>query len=306
MSIQNNEMCDPDLYLKKHHVMAYIEDAVTFLLERKDEDPKTRPYELLAEYFESIKKGTHVLYRDYPFISLTPHNRASFVRLFWHSFSEVGGRGESMRVMEYLSLLRLLCRDFPSELVQKVARVIFSYDALENLVSFSDFLYTFQVLFYYELFLKHCELVCADMVGGHTRLDLLEGANTVVVSMPDTNQHTGGRPETANSMQSMLSVEDDGIMVRSPPPKPDSPLDAEVFLKAVTGLCLRCEREPWESCPNLEVLSEIISDLTSVTFYDFILALCRNERVNAEIGALPDRDSLLTAGKSAVFNSPVS
>ena len=55
---------DPELYLKKYHVMTYVEDAISFLLERKDEDPKTKPFELLAEYFKSVRDGTHVLFRE--------------------------------------------------------------------------------------------------------------------------------------------------------------------------------------------------------------------------------------------------
>ena len=325
MSSQNEDMCDPELYLKKHHVMSYLEDAVTFLLERREEDPKTRPYELLAEYFESVKKGTHVLFRDYSFISMTPHSRASFVRLFWYSFTEVANRGDSMRVMEYLSLLRLLCHNFPANLVQNVARVLFSYDAMENMISFPDFLYTFQVLFYYEVFLDRCELICKDMLSGQTPpLDLLDGNSTVVVSMPSTGENTerggggggggGGRegegerrPETSSSMRSVLSSEEDVTTTTTTTTtfqhRPDTPLDAEVFLKAMTTLCLKFEKEPWERSPDVEIVTEIIGELTSVTFYDFVLALSRSERVNSEIGALPERSDLLTAGKSAVFNS---
>lgn len=299
----SSSSCDPEVYLKKHHLMAYIEDAVTFLLERKDEDPKTRPYKLLAEYFESIKKGTHVLYRDYSFVSLTPHSRSSFVRLFWYSFAEVADRGDSMRVMEYLSLLRLLCHDFPSGLVQKVARVIFSYDAMENLVNFPDFLYTFQVVFYYESFLQRCELICADIVSGQAPLNLLDCASTMVVSMPSTSEY-GTRPDTANSMLSTLSTEDDACP--STPHKPESPLQAEIFSRAVTNLCLRMEKEPWERCPNPQLLAELITDLASVTFYDFVLALSRSEQINNEIGALPERSRLLTAERSAVFNQLTS
>lgn len=298
---------DPEVYLKKHHVMAYIEDAVTFLLERKDGDPKTRPYELLADYFESIKKGTHVLYREYAFVSLTPHNRASFIRLFWHTFHEVAGRGDSMRVMEYLSLIRLLCHNFPSDIIQNVARVIFSYGALENLVCFSSFLYTFQVLFYFEQFLKRCELVCLELVSGQTPLELLEGGSTMVVSLPSMGDGGSSRPETASSMHSVLSMDDEAFsssrsassMLKSS----DRLLDAELFLKAMVSVCAKLEKEPWESCPNVGTVREIITELSSVTFYDFVLALSKSEKINSEIGVLPEKGKLLEAGQSAVFSS---
>lgn len=301
LAASQNEICDPELYLKKHHILAYIEDAVTFLLERREEDPKTRPYELLAEYFESIKKGTHVLYRDYSFISLSPYSRASFIRLFWHSFVEVAERGNSMKVMEYLSLVRLLCHNFPEDLVKRVARVIFSYDAMENLVCFSDFLYTFQVLFYYEQFLERCELVFMDLINGQTPLNLLDGGSTVVVSIPNTTEHNGSRPETANSVRSALSPDIDGEVIAQNSSHPaEKLLDAELFLKAIATLCLRMnEKEPWERCPSVQVLAELVSDVTSLTFYDFVLSLSKSEKINCEIGVLPDRSSLLTAGKLA-------
>jgi hypothetical protein len=304
---QSPSPSDPELYLKKHYLMSYIEDAVTFLLERKEEDPKTNPYKLLAEYFESIRKGTHVLYRDYSFVSLTPHSRASFVRLFWYSFSEVADRGDSMRVMEYLSLLRLLCHDFPSRLVQKVARVVFSYDALENMVNFSDFLYTFQVVFYYETYLQRCEVVCADIVSGQTPLNLLDGASTVVVSMPSTdeNECPSTRPNTANSVHSTLST-DDIFQQSTPTHKQESPLQPDIFMKAVTNVCLRMEKEPWECCPSIPLVVEIVADLACVTFYDFVLALSRSEQINKGIGVLPERSNLLTAERSAVFNQLTS
>ena len=104
----------------------------------------------------------------------------------------------------------------------------------------------------------------------------------------------------------MASSEGDTIATQSSQHRPDSPMDVDVFLKAVTSLCLRIEKEPWECCPKVETVTELISELTSVTFYDFVLALSRSEVVNSEIGALPERSDLLTAGKSAVFNSPIN
>ena len=339
-SSENGRILDPEVYLKKHHIMAYIEDAVTFLLQRKDEDPKIQPYRLLAEYFESVKKGTHVLYRDYSFVSLTPQNRSAFVRLFWYCFSEIADRGDSMQVMQYLSLLRLLCQDFPSTLVQKVARVIFSYDALENLVSFADFLYAFQIVFYYESFLHRCELVCTSIVSGQNPLNLLDCASTVVVSMPSTAEYLSGggngsgstpsgtRPGTAVSTQNLQSSasagEEDAAVLQNVlrhngnvagnngsnknnsssnnSNRPESQLQPDIFSKAVTNLCVRMEKEAGECCPSAHVLEEIIASLTSVTFYDFVLALSRSENVNGEIGALPERSKLLTTERSSIFN----
>lgn len=291
---------DPQVYLKKHHIMTYVEDAITFLLERKDADPKTKPYHLLADYFESIKKGTHVLYRDYSFISQTPHNRASFIRLFWYSYSEVALKRNSMKVMEYLSLLRLLCYDFPSELVQRIAKVIFTYDAMENLVSFPDFLYTFQVIFYYKSFLECCELICADIVNGQTSLD---GRGTMVVAVPSVVSRMGTDGSAQSVTHKEEEEEEEGEECKSY--TPDSKLNSQLLVQAVTSVCMKLEKEPWEACPHLQVLLKLIDELGCVTFHDFVLVLSKSETVNSEIGALPCRNDMSAANTDAL-HSPIN
>ena len=282
---------DPEVYLKKHHVMTYIEDAVTFLLERKDEDSKTKPFELLADYFKSVKNGTHILFREYSFVSLTPHNRASFVKLLWLSYAQVATRGEMMKVVEYLSLLRLVCHDFPSELVQKVARVIFSHNAMESVTSFPDFLYTFQVVFYYEHFLTQCEKLCSSIASGHPH-HVLSGT-TVIVPMPSLGDQDSSRPNTAQEKTEPGSSVENSKQV-----------DAEVFSKAVTNLIQKLQdREPWHGCPSAIAVREVLSGVTKMSFYDFVLALSKSERINAEIGVLPCKTQFPTGSSPALFAS---
>jgi len=289
---------DPELYLKKYHVMTYVEDAISFLLERKDEDPKTKPFELLAEYFKSVRDGTHVLFREYAFISVTPHNCASFVKAFWQSYAEVASRGGLMKVMEYLSLLRLLCYDFPAEMVQKVAQVVFSHSALQNVISFPDFMYTFQVLFCYKDFLNHCERLFSSISKGQPHH--LSLGSTVVVSIPSFAEQdsTSNRSETAS--ENIMSEHS------SCSPECTKQVDTEVFAKAVTYLIQRHqEREPWLSCPSVEAVKVVLSEMPKLSFYDFILALSRSEHVNAELGILPPRMELLSGSFLPLSSSQV-
>ena len=280
---------DPEHYLKKHHVLTYIEDVVHFLLERKDEDPKTKPFELLAEYFRSVKDGTHILFREYAFVSKTPHNCASFVKAFWQSYTEVASRGGPMKIMEYLSLLRLLCYDFPTEVVQKVAQAVFSHDAMENVISFPDFLYTFQVLFCYKDFLNHCEGLFSSISSG--QVHHLSVGGTVVVSIPSVAEQDSTRPETA--------PENIVREYNSSPPEYTKQIDTEVFAKAVTNLIQRQqEKEPWQCCPSVDTVREVLSGIPKLSFLDFILALSRSERVNAELGVLPPRINLFGGSPS--------
>lgn len=301
---QSRTLMDPELYLKKHHIMTYIEDVVSFLLERKDEDPKTRPIEVLAEYFKSIKNGTHVLFRGYSFISSTPHNRASFVKLFWHSYAEVAVKGEMMQLAEFLSLLRLLCFDFPVELVQKIGEVLFCHNAMENLVSFSDFLYTFQVVFYYEVFLNQCQSICSDLEKGQTPLSLLGSA--VVVSIPSFADQTesASRPTSRSgslSESNLSSLNRQDATVKEE--QHSKQVDPEMFTKAVFNLTYKLrEREPWQRCPSPEVLAEVIGTMQSCSYLDFVLALSRSDRANAEIGTLPAKAYLLNSDSSMQYS----
>lgn len=266
---------DPELYLKKHHVLTYVEDAVTFLLQRKDEDPKTRPFELLADYFKSVRNGSHVLFREYAFVSATPHNRLSFLRIFWQSYTEVASRGELMRVSDYLSLLRLHCYDFPLSMVQKVGWVIFSHNTMESMVPFPDFLYAFQVVFVCEYFLARCEELCSVIAAGHGSL-----RTTVVVSVPS---YTAQDVSVSTPASGVGESVEDGTQI-----------DAETFLKAVANLIQEVrEREPWHSCLSMETVREALNGVESLFFHDFVLALSRSEQVNAELGVLPPKTQLL-------------
>ncbi len=271
---------EPEFYLKKHHILTYIEDAVTFLLERKDEDPKTKPFSVLADYFKSIRNGSHVLFREYAFISATPHNRLSFLRVFWQSYTEIASQGEVLRVADYLSLLRLHCHDFPVEIVQKVGWAIFSHNTMESMVTFPDFLYTFQVVFVYEHFLSRCEELCSTISTGHGLLK-----TTVVVSVPSSVEQD---PSSSSRPTSGVDEERTAGGKKSDSSWNSNSIDADVFLKAVTNLVHQMlEREPWHSCLSVESVSEALSGVKSLSFCDFILYLSRSGLVNSEIGVLP-------------------
>lgn len=43
--------------------------------------------------FNSVKNGNHILFREFNYIKATPHNRASFIRIFWRCFRQIGKNG---------------------------------------------------------------------------------------------------------------------------------------------------------------------------------------------------------------------
>uniref|UniRef100_A0A8C2FZL2 Centriolar satellite-associated tubulin polyglutamylase complex regulator 1 n=1 Tax=Cyprinus carpio TaxID=7962 RepID=A0A8C2FZL2_CYPCA len=129
------------------NVLYYLNDAVTQLLEHKDEYTQFGVVRYFAEYFTSVKNGNHVLFREFSYIKATSHNRESFIHIFWKCFRQIGKNGDLLAMAEYSSLLQLLCPDFPTEMVQNAARIVLTEDATDCLMSFSDFIYSFQIQF---------------------------------------------------------------------------------------------------------------------------------------------------------------
>ena len=43
--------------------------------------------------FRSVVQGNHTLFREYSYIRKTPHNIASFIRVFWKCFRHIGRNG---------------------------------------------------------------------------------------------------------------------------------------------------------------------------------------------------------------------
>jgi len=147
----------PEAYLQSHHVVSYLNHALTTLYTVKDSDPKLQPFRYLSDYFARVSAGDHVIHQEYSYISINPHNRASFVKLFWRVYKSIGNHGDLLTAKEYHALMQLLCPDFPFTIVQSAARIILMDDAISDcLMAFQDFLYAFQVQFCYNEFLNSC------------------------------------------------------------------------------------------------------------------------------------------------------
>uniref|UniRef100_A0A8B9G1Z9 Centriolar satellite-associated tubulin polyglutamylase complex regulator 1 n=1 Tax=Amazona collaria TaxID=241587 RepID=A0A8B9G1Z9_9PSIT len=78
------------------HVLTYMEDAVSQLLENREDISQYGIARFFTEYFNSVRQGTHILFREFSFVQATPHNRASFLRTFWRCFRTVGKNGGRM------------------------------------------------------------------------------------------------------------------------------------------------------------------------------------------------------------------
>lgn len=264
-------------YLDKHHVLTYMEDAITQLLEHKDDNPKVNPSKFFSEYFTSVKEGNHVMFREYAFVHATPHNRASFVRTFWKCFRNIGRKGDLLSMKEYHSLICLLCADFPFEPIQKTAKIILMDDAMDCLISFSDFLFAFQIQFCYEDFLAQCAEVYKILL--HSPLP--SSHETVVVPTsevsPTVHQNT------------------------SEPRGGGQGVDAMQFFRS---LLPTCERQSIHS-PPVPVLREILASSQRVTFYGFLMAMAKADTLNKHIGQLPCKEKLLEMSDTELTNPPI-
>lgn len=251
-----------DRYLAKHYVLMYLEDAISQLLAHREENPKVEPLKFLGQYFSSLRDGNHTMFREFAFIRSTPHSRASFVRLFWKCFRQIGKKGDLLSIQEYHSLLGLLCTDFPFQLVQKTARIVLIDDALDCLISFSDFIYALQVQFYYEEFLDKCgELYQSLQQSSHSPRD--------PVIVPTSNGQNAGIHQNNH-----LHV--DGV-------------DSMHFFRTVYPVCDRVNY----STPPVAALKEILFSTPRISFYGFLMAIAKNESINERIGRLPPKAELL-------------
>lgn len=257
-----NPALSVDEYLGETNVLFYLNDAVTQLLEHKEEYTQFGVVRYFAEYFSSVKNGNHVLFREFSYIKATPHNKASFIRVFWRCYRQIGKNGDLLAMLEYSSLLQLLCPDFPVEMVQNAARIVLMDDAMDCLMCFSDFLYSFQVQFYFEEFLESVAVIYQDLLSGKSPNTVIVPTSTSVEQLPQVATEENDTQE--------------GV-------------DSSLFGDCIEGLCERFKY----SHPSSSAIREALEQSQRVSFYGFVMALARNEDLNQDIGALPNKSDLL-------------
>uniref|UniRef100_A0A1A8IVA4 Centriolar satellite-associated tubulin polyglutamylase complex regulator 1 n=1 Tax=Nothobranchius kuhntae TaxID=321403 RepID=A0A1A8IVA4_NOTKU len=252
-------------YLADSQVLFYLTDAVTQLLEHKEEYTQFGLIRYFAEYFSSVKNSNHVLFREFNYIRATQHNRASFIRVFWRCFRQIGKSGDLLSVPEYRSLLQLLCPDFPLEVVQSTARIVLTDDATDCLMSFSDFIYAFQLQFYYQEFLDSVLEIYLDLLAG-------KSPNTVIVP-------------TSSSIEQLLSA----TVEENDKEEQQTGVDSSTLSQCVDALCDRINY----SHPSRSCVRDILEQTDRVTYSGLLVSLAEHESINQTIGALPSRAELL-------------
>lgn len=253
-------------YLADSNVMFYLNDAVTQLLEHKEEYTQFGVIRYFAEYFSSVKNSNHILFREYNYIKATPHNRTSFIRVFWRCYRQIGKSGDFLSMQEYRSLLQLLCPDFPMEVVQSAARIVLMDDAIDCLMSFSDFLYAFQLQLYYQEFLDSVLEIYQDLLAG-------KSPNTVIVP---TSTSIEQLPPVAAEENDKEEQQQDGV-------------ETSTLAQCIEALCDRFKH----SFPSRSCMREVLKQNDKISYYSFLMSLAKHEVVNQTIGALPSKAELL-------------
>jgi len=157
MSCQrHNKYLDSESYLTKHHIDFYLGDAIKQILHCKSSNIKVEPSNFLHQYFRSVKRGSHILFREYKFVTSTPWNRLSFLRKFLKTFEHIHLNGDLLKAHDFHSLLCLMCPDFDKEMLRKTIEIILVEDAFDSVIPFMDFMYAFQFRFYYHEFTVKC------------------------------------------------------------------------------------------------------------------------------------------------------
>ena len=264
-STNAKKLLAPEAYLQKHCLMTYVQDAVGFVLQRKD---YAEPLDVLVEYFASVKSGTHIAFREYSYVAATPYNRAAFLKLFWRTYALIALKGHAMNIRDYLSLLRLLCPDFPEELVHRLPQCVKG-----DVLSFSDFIYAFQVIFCYHQFLSRCL---------HLHVAIQDGGTPGEGSATWLHGPTCNAPATLDTDWSMAAVQ--------------HTVDATTFGEAVVDLASShlINGEPGRCCPSVQTLVAVFDGCQSLSFDQFVLKLCTSDCVSNEIGVLPRKADFLS------------
>lgn len=261
-----NSTAPVDEYLADSNVLFYLNDAVTQLLEHKEEYIQFGVIRYFAEYFSSVKNSNHILFREYSYIRATPHNRVSFIRVFWRCFRQIGKSGDLLSVLEFRSLLQLLCPDFPVELVQNAARIALMDDAIDCLMSFSDFLYAFQLQFYYQEFLDSVLVIYHDLLSGKSPNTVIVPTSTSIEQLPSVTAEDNDKEEQ----------QQDGV-------------EPSTLAQCIDALCDRFKH----SHPPRSCMREALEQTDKVSYYSFLMSLAKHETVNQTIGALPSKADLL-------------
>lgn len=289
---EGEEEADCKRYFQMHHIQTYVNDSIDLLLRVKDQEPKVRPLDTLTEYFRSVLAGTHVAFREYEFVSLTPYNRASFILLFLDCFKRL--RNDSLMLQEYHSLLQLICADFPMSMLENVSCNFFADKAAggEIPVLFSKFMNAFQVVFYYQPFIGKVRVAydavrsvgCKEVHSGHVVV-----VPTSSSDLPTPRCKSAGTYSPRVDRKTFEETSETGIE-----PAVFQSITSDIMAKMATAQC-------GEVYPRESALLDILDSRPLVSFASFIRGLVNSDSIQLDLSTVIKKKS---PGVQSLAKSP--
>ena len=142
-------------YLERTGVSAVLKDLVTALLENRPSNPVF----FISEYLKT-SSYTGIL-KSYKILKLSKPAHKSFmdkmVAAYMNLDSKKGGNNQGITGLEYVKLLKMICLDFPTEIVDEVLAVLGKRDT--DLVPFEEFVAGINAILLYEDFFAEAETV---------------------------------------------------------------------------------------------------------------------------------------------------
>lgn len=147
----------PEEYLEKTGVSNTLKDLVTALLENRPQNP----IQFISEYLK-ISSASGVL-KSYKLIKLSKYNRRCFmdnlVSAYINLDNKRGVSGQGITGIDYMKILKMICLDFPCEIVEEVLAILGKRDT--DIVSFEDFSAGINAILMYEEFFCEAEEIFA-------------------------------------------------------------------------------------------------------------------------------------------------
>jgi len=240
-----------DNYLTQNFILEYISDALERLLECKSRSlSKQDVLEFFTQYFKNVKNGSHIMYREFKFVMLTPFNRACFIQNLYQAYNNLDERDDAFNSRDYHALIVIICNDFPYSVIRNCARIISPDKNSEDFYSFKDFIHAIKILLYYDEFVR----------------EAMKVFNTL--RHQEHRNHSDDHSESFEALSKKVYHACDSVKSKQ-------------FYELIELLCLKFSY----SVPPLNVLREILLKESAVKFFDFLNQLSANETVNNIIGA---------------------
>ncbi|OMJ83141.1 hypothetical protein SteCoe_15994 [Stentor coeruleus] len=145
----------PEEYLERTGVSNVLKDIVTALLENRPENP----IHFINDYLKTSSSSCTGVMKSYKLIRLSKFERKSFmdnlVSAYMNLDSKRGGNNQGITGLDYTKLLKMICIDFPYEVVDEVLGILGKRDT--DIVQFEEFLAGIKAILLYEDFFCEAE-----------------------------------------------------------------------------------------------------------------------------------------------------